>query len=92
MKTPVVQAVLLVYKHYGIEPAIWPRAAGSSPQAQYTRAPLNLPACSGGLGHGGRAHAVDEYLVIEGNERVAGLVKMEQSIVDVLYAYAYWPK
>jgi hypothetical protein len=80
------------YKHYGIEPAIWPRAAGSSPQAQYTRPPLNLPACAGGLGHGGRAHAVDEYLIIVGNERVAGLVKMEQSIVDILYAYAHWPE
>jgi len=92
VKAPVVQAVLSVYKHYGIEPAIWPRSAGSSPQAQYTRPPINLSACSGGLGHGGRAHAVDEYLVIEGNERVAGLVKMEQSIVDILYAYAHWPE
>jgi acetylornithine deacetylase/succinyl-diaminopimelate desuccinylase-like protein len=91
VKAPVVQAVLSVYKHYGIEPAIWPRSAGSSPQAQYTRPPLNLPACSGGLGHGGRAHAIDEYLVIDGNERVHGLVKMEQSIVDILYAYANWP-
>ncbi|MGH8629521.1 MAG: M20/M25/M40 family metallo-hydrolase, partial [Burkholderiales bacterium] len=54
VKAPVVQAVLSVYKKYGIEPAIWPRSAGSSPQAQYTRDPLNLPACSGGLGHGGR--------------------------------------
>ena len=91
VKAPVVQAVLSVYKKYGIEPAIWPRAAGSSPQAQYTRPPINLPACSGGLGHGGRAHAVDEYLVIEGNDRVAGLVKMEQSMVDILYAFAHWP-
>ncbi len=92
VRAPVVQAVLSVYKHYGIEPAIWPRSAGSSPQAQYTRPPLNLPACSGGLGHGGRAHAIDEYLVIEGNDRVAGLVKAEQSIVDILFAYAYWPE
>ena len=92
VKAPVVRAVLSVYKHYGIEPAIWPRSAASSPQAQYTRAPINLAACSGGLGHGGRAHAVDEYLVIEGNDRVAGLVQMEQSIVDILYAYANWPE
>lgn len=91
VKAPVVQAVLGVYKRYGIEPAIWPRAAGSSPQAQYTRPPLNLPAASGGLGHGGRAHSIDEYFVIEGNDKVAGLVQCEQSIVDILYAYAAWP-
>jgi di/tripeptidase len=92
VKAPVVQAVLSVYKHYGIEPAIWPRSAGSSPEAQYTRPPLNLPAASGGLGHGGRAHSIDEYFVIEGNEKVAGLVKCEQSIVDILYTYAHWPE
>ncbi len=90
VKSPVVQAVLSVYRHYGIEPVIWPRSAGSSPQAQYTRPPLNLPAASGGLGHGGRAHSIDEYFVAEGNEKVAGLVKAEQSMVDVLYAYANW--
>lgn len=92
VQAPVVQAVLAVYKHYGLEPAIWPRSAGSSPQAQYTRPPLNLPAASGGLGHGGRAHADDEYFVIDGNERVGGLVECEQSIVDILYTYAHWPE
>lgn len=91
VKKPAVQAVLSVYKKYGIEPAIWPRSAGSSPEAQYTRPPLNLPAVSGGLGHGGRAHAVDEYFVIEGNDKVAGLADCEKSMVDILYAYANWP-
>ncbi|MFQ5930709.1 MAG: M20/M25/M40 family metallo-hydrolase, partial [Acidobacteriota bacterium] len=81
VKEPVVQAVLAVYEYYGIEPIIWPRSAGSSPQAQYTRPPLSLPAAGGGLGHGGRSHAVDEYLVIEGTGKVAGLVRCEQSIV-----------
>lgn len=92
VRSPAVQAVLSVYKQYGIEPAIWPRSAGSSPEAQYTRPPLNLPAVSGGLGHGGRAHAVDEYFVIEGNDKVAGLADCEKSMVDILYAYANWPE
>lgn len=89
VKEPVVQSVLAVYEKYGVEPMIWPRTAGSSPQAQYTRPPLNLPAVSGGLGHGGRAHAVDEYFVIEGTGKLGGLVECEQSIVDILYAFAY---
>jgi acetylornithine deacetylase/succinyl-diaminopimelate desuccinylase-like protein len=91
VKEPVVQAVLSVYRKHGIEPQVWPRAAGSSPLYQYTRK-LGLPAADGGLGHGGRAHADDEYLVIEGNDKVAGLVKSEQSVADVLYAYAHWPE
>ena len=91
VKAPVVQAVLGVYKEYGIEPVIWPREAGSSPEAQFTRPPLNLAAASGGLGHGGRAHSADEYIIIEGNEKVAGIVKAEQSFVDFLFAYANWP-
>ncbi len=90
VKAPVVQSVLSVYKNYGIEPGIWPRTAGSSPQAQYTRPPLGLSACGGGMGHGGRAHSVDEYFVMEGNDKVAGLVKCEQSMVDILYTFAHW--
>lgn len=89
VKAPAVQAVLSVYKRYGIEPMVWPRSAGSSPQWEYTRK-LGLAAASGGLGHGSRAHADDEYIVIEGNDRVAGIVKSEQSIADILYAFAAW--
>jgi acetylornithine deacetylase/succinyl-diaminopimelate desuccinylase-like protein len=91
VKAPVVQSVISVYKEYGIEPAIWPREAGSSPMAQYTRPPLSLPAADGGLGHGDRAHSHDEFIVIEGNDKVAGIVRAEQSYVDILYAYANWP-
>ena len=91
VRAPAVQAVLSVYAKYGIEPAIWPREAGSAPLAQFTRPPLNLPAVYGGLGHGNRAHSHDEYIVIEGNDKVAGIVRAEQSYVDILYAYANWP-
>jgi acetylornithine deacetylase/succinyl-diaminopimelate desuccinylase-like protein len=89
VKAPVVQAVLSMYQKHNVEPMIWPRAAGSSPQAQYTRE-LGLAASGGGMGHGGRAHADDEYLVIEGNDQVAGLVGAEQSVVEILYAFANW--
>ncbi len=91
VKAPVVQAMLSVYRHYGIEPAIWPRSPTSSPRWEFTRK-LGLPDVRGGLGHGGRAHAVDEYIVIEGNEKVAGIVKAEQSLVDLLFAYASYPE
>jgi len=92
VKEPVVQAVLSVYEKYGIKPIVWPHMGGSAPMYLYTRPPLSLPVCTGGLGHGGRAHSPNEYYVIEGNGRVAGLVKAEKSYVDILYAFANWPK
>jgi acetylornithine deacetylase/succinyl-diaminopimelate desuccinylase-like protein len=88
---PVVQASLAVFKHHRIEPMVWPRGAGSSPQWEYTRK-LGLPAGGGALGHGSRAHADDEYIVIDGGDKVAGIVESERSIVDLLYAYAAWPE
>jgi acetylornithine deacetylase/succinyl-diaminopimelate desuccinylase-like protein len=87
----VVQATLAMHRRHGVEPMVRPRSAGSSPQWEYTRR-LGLPACGGALGHGSRAHADDEYIVIEGNGKVAGIVESEQSIVDLLYAYAAWPE
>ena len=90
---PVVQALLSVFEQYGVEDVIvWPHMAGSAPMYLYTREPLNLPLVSSGLGHGAGAHSPDEYLVIEGNDKVAGLVRAEQSYVDILYAYAEWPE
>jgi acetylornithine deacetylase/succinyl-diaminopimelate desuccinylase-like protein len=91
VKAPVVQATLATYKKHGIEPMVWPRSAGSSPQFEYTRR-LGLPAAGGALGHGSRAHSDDEYIVIEGNDKVAGIVASEQSMVDLIYAYAAWPE
>lgn len=89
VKAAAVQATLAMYQHHGIEPMVWPRSAGSSPQWEYTRK-LGLPAAGGALGHGSRAHSDDEYIVIEGNDSVAGIVKSEQSMVDLLYTYANW--
>jgi acetylornithine deacetylase/succinyl-diaminopimelate desuccinylase-like protein len=91
VKAPVVQAVLAMYKQHGIEPMVWPRSPASSPESLYTRR-LGLSAAGGGLGHGSRAHADDEYIVIQGNGKVAGIVESEQSMVDLLYAYASWPE
>lgn len=91
VKEAAVQATLAMYKQHGIEPMVWPRSAGSSPQWEYTRK-LGLPAAGGALGHGSRAHSDDEYIVIEGNGKVGGIVESEQSMVDLIYAYAAWPE
>lgn len=88
LHTEVVQALLRVYDRYGIPCEIWPMTPGSAPMYLFTQPPLSLPLAEGGLGHGGRHHAADEYLVIEGDGRVAGLVEAEKAFVDFLYTFA----
>lgn len=45
---------------------VWPLLPGTGPAYLFTRAPLDLPFVSYGLGHGGRIHAPDEYFVLDG--------------------------
>ena len=84
VREPVSQAVITAYRNFGYEPEIWPHLAGSAPFCMFNRAPLNLPFVMGGLGHGGRAHAPDEYLVVEDTERIGGLATLEKSYVAIL--------
>jgi acetylornithine deacetylase/succinyl-diaminopimelate desuccinylase-like protein len=85
----LVAAMMATYRKSGVEPLLWPRLAGSWPGATFTGAPLRLPAGIFGLGHGGGAHAPNEYYVIESsNPKVAGLDGSTRSFVDLFYALA----
>jgi acetylornithine deacetylase/succinyl-diaminopimelate desuccinylase-like protein len=91
--TPVdsrlIQSQLAAYRAGGIEPVLWPRLAGSWPGYLFTGAPLNLPAGHFGLGHGARAHAPDEYYLIDSqNPKVTGCREAVRSFVDFLYQLA----
>jgi acetylornithine deacetylase/succinyl-diaminopimelate desuccinylase-like protein len=86
-RTPLAQALLKMYRARGIEPLVFPHMGGSAPMYLYTKW-LGLPHVSGGLGHGGRAHAPDEYYVIEGDGKVAGLAEAERSYAEILFALA----
>ncbi len=88
VKEPAVQAVLELYRRTGVPVEVYPLSAGSAPMCYLTDGPVYLPRVGGALGHGGRNHTADEYLVIEGDGKVAGLVDAEQSYVDILYAVA----
>lgn len=85
---PIVQAALAGLRTFGLEPEVWPRNVGFFPAYLFTRPPLNLPFCVAGLGHGGRAHSPDEYFVLDGNDRVAGLASCEKSYASILFQYA----
>ncbi len=85
----LVQAMLATYRKSGIDPLLWPRLAGSWPGVTFTGAPLNLAAGQFGLGHGGGAHAPDEYYLIESsNPKVAGIDGATRSYVDLLFSLA----
>jgi acetylornithine deacetylase/succinyl-diaminopimelate desuccinylase-like protein len=85
----LVAAMMATYRKSGVEPLLWPRLAGSWPGATFTGAPLRLPAGIFGLGHGGGAHAPNEYFVIESsNPKVAGIDGSTRSFVDLFYALA----
>ena len=78
-----------VYQQYGIDPLLLPRSGGSWPGSVFTGEPLKLPAGHFGLGFGDRAHAPDEYCLIDSkNEKLHGMNNMVRSCVDYLYALA----
>jgi acetylornithine deacetylase/succinyl-diaminopimelate desuccinylase-like protein len=82
----LVRAQAAVYRRAGIDPIIMPRLAGSWPGYVFTGNPLRLPAGHFGLGHGGGAHAPDEYYVIESaNPKVRGIDGATRSYVEYLY-------
>ena len=81
----LIRAQLAVYRRSKIEPILWPRNAGSWPGYVFTGDPLRLPAGHFGLGHGGGAHAPDEYYVIEStNPKVQGYDGAVRSFVEYL--------
>ncbi|MCW5570528.1 MAG: hypothetical protein KIT78_05490, partial [Steroidobacteraceae bacterium] len=91
--TPVgsqlIQAQRRVYRQYGIDALLLPRSGGSWPGSLFTAAPLRLPAGHFGLGYGERAHAPDEFCLIESkNPKLHGMNDMVRSCVDFLYALA----
>jgi acetylornithine deacetylase/succinyl-diaminopimelate desuccinylase-like protein len=81
----LVQAQLAVLRSRGIDPLLWPRNAGSYPGFAFTDPPLSLASGHFGLGHGGGAHAPDEYYVIEStNKNIEGIDGAVMSFVEYL--------
>ena len=82
----LIQSQVAVLKRAGIDPALWPRNAGSYPGYVFTGEPLKLAAGHFGLGHGSGAHAPDEYYVIESSTpNVQGFDGAVMSFVEYLY-------
>jgi acetylornithine deacetylase/succinyl-diaminopimelate desuccinylase-like protein len=85
----LIKAQMASYKHFGIDPLLWPRNAGSYPGYVFTGEPFKLAAGHFGLGHGSGAHAPDEYYVIEPtNPKIQNYDGAVMSFVQYLYQLA----
>ena len=62
-----VDALINSYRALGSQPQIWPWAPGCAPA--YAFAAVAPAFLIGGLGHGGNAHAVNEFVTLTGLER-----------------------
>ena len=83
---PLIQAQVAVLKRNGVDPVMWLRNAGSYPGYVFTGEPLKLASGHWGLGHGGGAHAPDEYYVIEAtNPKIQGYDGAVMSFVEYLH-------
>ena len=85
----LVRSQMATLERARIQYSLKPRLAGSWPGVVFTGPPLKLPAVGFGIGHGGGAHAPDEwYLIKSKNPKVAGIDEATMFYVDYLYEVA----
>ncbi|MFC1812297.1 hypothetical protein ACFL03_06350 [Thermodesulfobacteriota bacterium] len=73
--------MLQAYRYHGVEPQTWSMSTGTASFFVYQRI-LGLPVVLGGLGHGGKGHAANEYLSVQ------GLKDFEKFVATLLYCVA----
>ena len=92
LKDDAFQAALRVFELWEIDPVIWPRRGAGGPTGFFSQM-LGLPILnSTGLGYGSNHSEANEYLVIQGDGRVGGLVELEQSLADLMFSFASYPE
>jgi acetylornithine deacetylase/succinyl-diaminopimelate desuccinylase-like protein len=86
----LVRAERATLQRLGVPHSVLPRIAGSYPGYVFTGDPLRKPFNQFGLGTGGRAHAPDEYFLVESNTpKVAGLREVQMGFAEFLYELAF---
>jgi len=84
---PLVQAAEALFTSHDLDIVWWPATGGGGPWSLFTEE-FGIPLLRDvGLGHG-RASAKDEYLVIEGTEKVGGIVELALSYVEFMLRLA----
>ena len=80
VKETVSQACIEAMRYHGREPEVWPLTAGSAPFYLFDQF-LGVPWGGAGLGHGGRAHAPNEFAV------VSKMKDFEKSVATIFWKY-----
>ena len=98
--TDIAAAVAATFDEFGIKyekptgeetilGGYWPAYLFSSASVGQRVAPVTMPIASGELGMGGRAHAANEYYIIEGAGKTYGLAGAEKSTASIVYNFAH---
>jgi len=66
----------------------WPSYLFSNQEVGQRVAPVSMPIGMGGAGHGGNAHAANEYYVLEGAGKVYGMAGAEKAQAAIIYNFA----
>ena len=80
VKETISQACIEAMRYHGKEPQVWPLIAGSAPFYLFDQF-LGVPWGGTGLGHGGRAHAPNEFAVVK------GMKDFEKSTITLICKY-----
>jgi hypothetical protein len=66
----------------------WPAYLFSNEDVGQKVAPVSMPIAMGGAGHGGGAHAANEFYVLEGAGKVYGMAGAEKAQAAIFYNFA----
>lgn len=80
VKETISRASIEAMRYHGKEPEVWPLMAGSAPFYLFDQV-LGVPWGGAGLGHGGRAHAPNEFAVVK------GMKDFEKSTITLIWKY-----
>jgi acetylornithine deacetylase/succinyl-diaminopimelate desuccinylase-like protein len=97
--TDIARAMTQAYDQFNIphgEPAhyasilggYWPAYLFSNQEVGQKVATVSMPIGMGGAGHGGNAHAANEYYIIEGAGKVYGMAGAEKVAAAIIYNFA----
>jgi acetylornithine deacetylase/succinyl-diaminopimelate desuccinylase-like protein len=101
--TDIARAMTETYDEFNIphgQPSVtptilggyWPAYLFSNQEVGMKVAPVSMPIGMGGAGHGGNAHAANEYFVIEGAGKVYGYAGAEKTHAAIFYNFAELPR
>ncbi len=101
--TDIAAAVAATFDEFGIKyqtptaeetilGGYWPAYLFSNAAVGQRVAPVEMPIVAGELGMGGRAHAANEYFIIEGAGKVYGLAGAEKSVASMVYNFGHGVK